>query len=164
MIKQYTRLVVDKSNDSILHVTSQDFPFADGWEPVEFDPATHKAIDCELDTDFVDHDHGVGVEQEMLKARQILENFEIVADKPVLKSTADAGVSAKVLAISDPKDISDTFIKNTMSGLIVAELVKLGSSEKKFLDDIRKDAPKTPGKIKDLSTLKVIRMKAALNI
>ncbi len=93
MITQYTRTIVNKATGEIDHCTSQDFPFADGWEPIAFDPVTHDAIDFEIDTNYPDADFGVGVKQEMIRGRKILENFEIASVQLKIKSCARKQVS-----------------------------------------------------------------------
>ena len=75
MITQYTRLVVNSVTGDIVHCTSQDFPFADGWQPIEDDSITPVYYDFEIETDFPDADFGIGINQEMLRARKIIDNF-----------------------------------------------------------------------------------------
>ena len=56
MIKQYTRLVEDAGTGAIMHCTSQDSPFADGWEPITRRGVTQVNHDFELDIDEPDAD------------------------------------------------------------------------------------------------------------
>ena len=159
MITQYTRLVIDKSDGSIESCTSQDFPFADNWEPVEYDPITHEAIDFEIDTDYLDVNFTMGVDQEMLRARKIIEIFEVVSGQPQLKVDADVSISDKVLQVSAVKPITETFIKAEMATAIKSALVDSGSSEKELLDSMRLIDPATPDKLENLRMMQVIRIK-----
>ena len=162
MITQYTRLIVNKSDGSIEHCTSQDFPFADGWEPVGFDSSTHAAIDFEIDTDYPDVNFGLGVNQEMIRARKIMENFEVVSGQPKLKSDADAAVSDKVLRVSPVKPITETLVKAEMAEDIKSALTNAGSSEKELLNSMKQIETTIPDKIEDLKMVQVIRIKKEL--
>jgi len=167
MFRQYTRIYIDPITKDIHMVCTQGMPFQDGWTPletVEFgNTVVFTEIDFELDTNAVDNDwHG---EQEVMRARKIIENFEIAAgDRPVLKATADPDIASKVVAISNPKNISESFIKNEVSGKIIAALAQEGTSEKSFLDALRQTLPNVPTQMKDLSTLKLLRLKIAFDV
>ena len=134
MIIQYTRIITSNADGSILHCTSQDFPFADGWEPVDYDSGTATAHDFEMVTDYVDQDHGVGRKQEMLRGRQIIDNFEIVGGQPRLKSGAAVETANKVLSMTSTKAIDESAIRVEMETTIAGKLVADGSSEKQLLD------------------------------
>ena len=162
MITQYTRLIIKNSTGEIEDSISQDFPFVDGWEPVEYDGALFTAFDFEIDTDYPDSDFGIGVNQEVLRARKILENFEIVAGQPQLKSGADISVFEKVLRVSAIKSIEETDIKTELSITIIISLENGGSSEKELLDSMRVIDSKTPIALVDLKTIQLIRLKKAL--
>ena len=163
MITQYTRLVVDSVTGNIVYCTSQDFPFADGWQPVEDENITPVYYDFEIDTDFPDLDFKTGGKgQEVLRARKILDNFEIVAGQPQLKTGADSEVASKVLSVSATKSIEETDIKLELANIIRAALGSGGSSEKELLDEMRLKDNSTPTKIEDLRTVKIIRLKKAL--
>ncbi len=160
MITQYTRLIVKKSDNSIDAATSQDFPFADGWEPVSYDPATHEAYDFVMETDYVNQDHGIGRTQEVLRGRKILDNFEIVAGQPGIKTAADSEVAAKVLTISARKDITETETKAELIADILAIIAP--QTEAEFLDELRLVSRGIPRTLAEFSTLQLIRLKTAL--
>ena len=162
MITQYTRLIVLKSDQSIEHVTSQDFPFVEGWEPVEYDPLTHEALDFEIVTDFVDANYGIGREQEMIRGRQILDNFEVASGQVQLKASSSVDFQAKVLNISAPKAITEAVVVSEMRASIRATLISGGSSEQVLLDDLRILKPTTPTSLDDMSTLDVVRIDKAV--
>ena len=162
MITQYTRLVVDSVTGDIVHCTSQVFPFADGWQPVEDDSITKVYYDFEIETDFPDADFGIGVSQEMLRARKIIDNFEIVAEQPQLKTGADSEVASKVLRVSATKSIQETDVKLELADIIRVALDSGGSSEKELLGVMLEKDATTPTKIEDLSMVKIIRLKKAL--
>lgn len=157
MITQYTRLIVKKSDGSITDCTSQDFPFADGWEPVGYDTATHEAIDFEIDTDYPDVNFMMGVDQEVLRACKIMENFEMVSGQPQLK--ADADVSNKVLRVSPVKPITETLVRAEMAIDIRAALINAESSEQELLDSMRQIDSTVLDRIEDLKTIRIIRIK-----
>lgn len=162
MITQYTRLVVNDVTGEIDHCTSQDFPFADGWEPVNDPKVATTNFDFEIDVDYPDADFGIGVNQQMIRGRKILDNFEIIAGKPVLKANAETEVSSKVLRISAPKSINESDIKVELSAQIANQLFDSGSSDKELLDDIRKLDPNTPLSLIDLKTIQLIRINKQL--
>lgn len=164
MIRQWTR-VLHRPDGSIVHVCSQDFPFADGYDPVEEnDPqgnkVNHGIVDFELDLDIVKtNNNGIGGRgQEMVRARKILENFEVKGNKVMLKQNAAPEIAAKVKRVGPPKDIFETNIRAEMAHTIRGELVRRGSSEKAVLDKARENDRRVPDKIQDLSTNKVLNM------
>jgi len=165
---QYTRIYIDPVTKEIRKVCSQGMPFQDGWIPLETidelgNTVVYTEIDFELDTNAVHSDwHGV---QEVIRARKIIENFEIIAgDRPALKATADPDIASKVVAISNPKNINESFIKNEVAGKLIAALVQEGTTEKDFLDTLRQTHANTPTQLKDLSSLKLLRLKIAFNV
>ena len=164
MITQYTRIVVDSVTGDIAHCTSQDFPFVDGWQPINDPSITPIHYDFEIDTDYPDSDFGIGVKQEMMPARNIIDNFEVVNGQPRLKASADTEVSAKVMRLSPVKSIDESSIKLEMAAFILAALDKGGSSEEELLDMMREKEALTPVKIVDLRMAKIIRLKKALAI
>ncbi len=162
MITQYTRLIIAKLDNSILHCTSQDFPFADGWEPVEFDQVTHDSFDFEMVTDFEDSDYGVGRNQEMLRSRKILENFEVLGVVPKLKAGADVAVSAKVLAVSNRKDITETLVLVEMVQSILLDLPRTQQSEAGMLGELRRADSRVGDTIESLCPVQIIILAKAL--
>ncbi len=164
MITQYTRIVVDSATGNIAHCISQDFPFVDGWQPINDPSITPIIYDFEIDMDYPDSDFGIGVNQEMLRAGKIIDNFEVVNGQPRLKASADTEVSSKVMRLSHVKPIEEASIKLEMVAFIRAALDSGGSSEEELLATMRDKDPLTPVKIADLRMMKIIRLKKALAI
>lgn len=167
MITQYVRLSVDTITDEIRTCTSQTFPFIDSWQPVASFLSDGSLVavnhyDFEIDTDYPDSDFGAGVVQNLLRAGQILDNFEIVGGQPQLKAAAVAEVSAKVMRVSSVKSIEEADIRLEMSATIKTSLESGGSNEAELLDEMRKVDIKTPTTIDELSTIKIIRLHKAL--
>ncbi|TDI73852.1 MAG: hypothetical protein E2O82_05055 [Betaproteobacteria bacterium] len=164
MIRQYTRFIVDNISGLIEKATSQDYPFEDNWEPLEFDPATHSAFDFEIDTNFTDQDFGIGRgrDQEMIRARELLDNFRIVNDQVELQPGRSQAFQAKVLNISAEKAINESVVVPEMVAAIRASLTAGGSSEQELLDDMRKLKPTTPTSLDDMETLEIIRIDKAM--
>ena len=158
MITQYTRLIVETATDKIVHCTSQDFPFSDGWEPVGMQTG-HHAVDFELDSDYPDADFGIGVNQAMVRGRQIIDNFEIVNAKPQLSAGADSSVSAKILRVSDVKPINETAIK-----IEIRDSIRKSVDENALLVDMKAIDSTTPETLEGLSTVKLIRIQKAATI
>ncbi len=167
MITQYTRILADPISGEIKHCTSQVSPFKDGWQPAEeYDAAETLVvvdqIDFEIDADYPDADFGIGVNQEMIRARKIIDNFEIVSGQPQLKSSAAVEVSGKVMRVSAVKDIQETAIKSELAGKIRTALIGGGSSEAELLNEMRVTDAATPVTLEALATVKLIRLKKAL--
>jgi len=164
MIRQYTRFIVDNISGLAEKATSQDYPFEDDWEPLEFDPATHSAFDFEIDTNFTDQDFGVGrgKAQEMMRARELLDNLRITGSQVELQPGRSAEFQAKILNISAQKSINESVVISEMRASIRASLVAGGSSEQALLDDMRKLNPKTPTSLDDMETLEIIRIDKAI--
>ncbi len=163
MITQYTRLVVNNATGEIEHCTSQDLPFADNWEPVIYDDTTHSAVDFELEADVPDSDFGIGVDQKMIRARQIIDAFEIVGGQPKVKAGADIAVAAKVSRISQTKSIQESVVRVELADYIRDGLAKGGSSEEELLDQMRLVDSKIPESLSNLKTVKLIRIKKVIN-
>ena len=164
MITQYTRLVVNDATGEIDHCTSQDFPFADGWEPVDDRKQATTNYDFEIDADYPDLDFKTGgAGQQLIRGRQIIDNFEVVNGVPQLKAGADVAVSGKVLRVSAAKSIQESDIKIELAGEIRTRLESGGASEKQLLDGIRKIDLTAPDKLVNLKTVQLIRTKKALS-
>ena len=162
MITQYTRLIVKISSGAIEHCTSQDYPFADNWEPIEYDVLAHQAIDFEIDTDYPDSNFTIGVDQQMIRARELIDNLEILSGQPAVKADASTKVSDKILRISAPKSIEETAIRAEIIAAIKTKLNAAGSSEGKLLAEMGKAVPDMPDILDGLGTLKLIRINRAL--
>ena len=162
MITQYVRILTNSVDGSVVYCTSQDFPFADGWEPIEDPAITVNAYDFEIDADYPDADFGIGVNQQIIRGRQILENFEILGGQPQLKAGADVAVFSKVMRVSVTKSIEETAIKVELATAIKTGLESGGSTEKELLDDMRLTDKLTPIKLEDLKTIQLIRLKKSL--
>lgn len=164
MIIQYTRFIIDSISGLIASVTSQTFPFEDDWEPVEFDPATHSSHDCEITTNFKDQDFGTGRGrvQELIRGRELLDNFRIVSGQLELQPGRSQAFRAKVLNISAQKAINESVVVSEMKDSIRASLIAGGSSEEELLNDMRKLDPKTPTSLDDMSALEIVRIDKAI--
>ncbi len=162
MITQYTRLLIDKATQEILHCTSQNLPFTDGWEPIEDDSVEMEAVDFEIDTDYPDVNFIMGIGQPLLRAGKIIENFEVISGQPAVKADASTKVSDKILRISAPKSIEETAIRAEIIAAIKTKLNAAGSSEGKLLAEMGKAVPDMPDILDGLGTLKLIRINRAL--
>ena len=100
MITQYTRLITNNATGEVVACTSQDFPFVDGWEPIELD-SEHTAHDCEIAVNLPFKNYKMGVNQPMLRARQLIDNLEVVNGNPQVKTgkNADTDVTTKITTI-----------------------------------------------------------------
>jgi len=162
MIIQYTRIIFETATGTIQHVTSQDFPFADNWEPVEYDAGVSTAIDCEIETDFPNQDYGIGINQEMLRAREIIDGLEIVAGAPQIKPGAGARITAKISQMT-VKPIDEQTIRAELEAQIKQHLTGIGKTETELLEEARTIDPRTPSTLAEMKTIKLLRMKRALN-
>lgn len=161
MITQYTRVIIDDTSGDIVAATSQDFPFSDGWQPIELIPG-QSARDFEIDADFPSSGFTLGRDQEMIRAREIIDNLEIVDGDLVMVANPSARIRAKIISISTEKPIEETPVRAELSVFIKAELVKGGSSETELIESIKKRDPQTPDTISELATVQLIRIKYSL--
>ena len=162
MITQYTRLLIDKATQEILHCTSQNLPFTDGWEPIEDDSVEMEAVDFEIDTDYPDVNFIMGIGQPLLRAGKIIENFEVISGQPAVKADASTKVSDKILRISAPKSIEETAIRAELIDNIKAKLITAGATANEVLAEMKKTVPDMPDTFEGLGTIRLIRINRAL--
>jgi hypothetical protein len=160
MITQYTRVLADPLTGEITNVTSQDYPFVDGWNPVEPDNiASLVTVDFEIETRHPDADFGVGRDQKMIRGREIIENLEIVGGQPQVKAGAAPAITALISGVSSAKSIQESDIRGELAVYVRNALSQTGTTEAELLASMRAIDRTIGASLEDLNTVQLIRLK-----